>query len=65
MASTLYRIIFLVKVDRTKVVRAATQNAASVASLMITTEAMIAEVPKKGGAAGPAMPGGSMGGIDF
>ena len=45
--------------------RAAIQNAASVASLLITTEAMIAEVPKKGGAAAPAMPGGGMGGMDF
>jgi chaperonin GroEL len=52
-------------IDPTKVVRAAIQNAASVASLLITTEAMIAEVPKKGGAAAPAMPGGGMGGMDF
>ena len=47
-------------IDPTKVVRAAIQNAASAASLLITTEAMIAEVPKKGGAAAPAMPGGGM-----
>lgn len=40
----------------TKVVRTALQDAASVASLLITTEAMVAEVPKKGGAAAPAMP---------
>jgi hypothetical protein len=64
-ASIIYRIIFLVKINPTKVVRAAIQNAASVASLLITTEAMIAEVPKKGGAAAPAMPGGGMGGMDF
>ena len=51
-------------IDPAKVVRAAIQNAASVASLLITTEAMIAELPKKGGAA-PAMPGGGMGGMDF
>jgi chaperonin GroEL len=51
-------------IDPTKVVRAAIQNAASVAGLLITTEAMVAELPKKGGAA-PAMPGGGMGGMDF
>ena len=52
-------------IDPTKVVRAALQNAASVAGLLITTEAMVAEVPKKGGAGGgmPQMPGG--GGMDF
>jgi chaperonin GroEL len=48
-------------IDPTKVVRAALQGAASVAGLLITTEAMVAEVPKKQGA--PAMPGG--GGMDF
>jgi len=51
-------------IDPTKVVRAAIQNAASVASLLITTEAMIAELPKKNAPA-PAMPGGGMGGMDF
>ncbi|RAI43896.1 chaperonin GroEL [Rhodoplanes roseus] len=51
-------------IDPTKVVRAALQNAASVAGLLITTEAMIAELPKKN--SGPAMPpGGGMGGMDF
>jgi chaperonin GroEL len=49
-------------IDPTKVVRAALQNAASVAGLLITTEAMVAEVPKKQAPA-PAMPGG--GGMDF
>jgi chaperonin GroEL len=49
-------------IDPTKVVRAALQNAASIAGLLITTEAMVAEVPKKQSAA-PAMPGG--GGMDF
>jgi chaperonin GroEL len=49
-------------VDPTKVVRTALQDAASVASLLITTEAMIAEKPKKDSPA-PAMPGG--GGMDF
>ena len=42
-------------IDPTKVVRCAIQNAASVASLLITTEALIADIPKKD-AAGPAMP---------
>ena len=46
--------------DPAKVVRIALQNAASVAGLMITTEAMVAEVPKKEEAAG-GMPGGGMG----
>ena len=47
-------------VDPAKVVRVALQDAASIAGLMITTEAMVAETPKKNG--GPAMPGGGMGG---
>jgi chaperonin GroEL len=46
-------------IDPTKVVRTALQDAASVASLLITTEAMIAEKPKKE-APVPAMPGGGM-----
>ncbi|MEH2512202.1 chaperonin GroEL (HSP60 family) [Nitrobacteraceae bacterium AZCC 1564] len=45
----------------TKVVRAAIQNAASVAGLLITTEAMVAELPKKNA---PAMSGGGSG-MDF
>ncbi len=55
-------------IDPTKVVRVALQDAASVAALLITTEAMIAEKPK---APAPAMPGGGggmgggMGGMDF
>ncbi|CDN46615.1 chaperonin GroEL [Neorhizobium galegae] len=53
-------------VDPLKVVRTALQNAASVASLLITTEAMIAELPKKDSAGG-GMPGGmgGMGGMDM
>jgi chaperonin GroEL len=52
-------------IDPTKVVRQALQGASSVAGLLITTEAMVAEVPKKSGGA-PAMPGGGMGGgMDF
>ena len=50
--------------DPTKVTRSALQNAASIAGLMITTEAMVAELPKK---EEPAMGGGGggMGGMDF
>lgn len=51
-------------VDPVKVVRTALQNAASIAGLLITTEAMIAELPKKDSPM-PAMPGGGMGGMDF
>jgi hypothetical protein len=49
---------------RRKVVRAALQNAASIAGLLITTEAMVAERPKKDSGA-PAMPAGGMGGMDY
>jgi chaperonin GroEL len=47
-------------IDPTKVVRSAIQGAASVAGLLITTEAMVAELPKKNQPAAPAMPGGGM-----
>src|SRR5271165_2789522 len=50
-------------IDPTKVVRCALQDAASIAGLLITTEAMVAEVPKKQGAAMPGGPGGGMGGM--
>jgi chaperonin GroEL len=50
-------------IDPAKVVRCAIQDAASVAGLLITTEAMVAELPKK--EAPPPMPGGGMGGMDF
>ena len=51
-------------IDPTKVVRVAIQNAASVAGLLITTEAMVAELPQKNA---PPMPGGGggMGGMGF
>ena len=52
-------------IDPAKVVRTALQDAASVAGLLITTEAAVVEAPKKGSAA-PAMPGGGgMGDMDF
>ena len=54
-------------IDPTKVVRTALQDASSVAGLLVTTEAMVAERPKK--EAAPAMPGGGgmggMGGMDY
>jgi chaperonin GroEL len=46
--------------DPTKVVRSALQNAASVASLLLTTECMVAEKPEENKPAGPAMPPGGM-----
>src|ERR1700732_1090912 len=49
-------------IDPTKVVRTALQQAASVAGLLITTEAIVVEAPKK---ESPAMPGGGMGGMDY
>src|SRR6184192_1032062 len=55
-------------IDPTKVVRAALQGAASVAGLLITTEAMVAELPKRQSPAMPGGPGGGvggMGGMDF
>ena len=51
-------------IDPTKVVRTALQNAASVAGLLITTEATVAELPDDKPAM-PGMPGGGMGGMDF
>ena len=48
-------------IDPAKVVRLALQGAASVAGLLVTTEAMVAEKPQKGA---PAMPAGGMGGMD-
>jgi chaperonin GroEL len=50
-------------IDPTKVVRTALQDAASVAGLLVTTEAMIAEKPEK--KAPPSPPGGGMGDMDF
>ena len=59
-------LVSLGVIDPVKVVRTALEDAASVASLLITTEATIVEAPK---AEAPAMPGGGgmggMGGMDF
>ncbi len=51
-------------IDPTKVVRTALQDAASVAGLLVTTEALVANKPEKKDAA-PPMPGGGMGDMDF
>jgi len=51
-------------IDPAKVVRTALQDAASVAGLLVTTEAGVAESPKKKDDM-PAMPGGGMGGMDM
>ncbi len=50
-------------IDPVKVVRTALQDAASVAGLIVTTEASIAEAPKRKEGAGAGMPGGGMGGM--
>ena len=49
-------------IDPAKVVRTALQDAASIASLLITTEALVAEKPKK---EAPALPAAGMGGMDY
>jgi chaperonin GroEL len=50
-------------IDPTKVVRSALQNAGSIASLLLTTEALIAEIPEEKPPAAPAGPPGGMGGM--
>ncbi|MEA3052762.1 MAG: chaperonin GroEL, partial [Sphingomonadales bacterium] len=50
-------------IDPTKVVRTALQDAASVAGLLITTEAAVSEAPEDKPAGGGGMPGGGMGGM--
>src|SRR3989440_582127 len=52
-------------IDPAKVVRAALQDAASVAGLLVTTEAMVAEAPKRQTPPPPMPGGGGMGGMDF
>jgi chaperonin GroEL len=57
-------MIELCSLDPKKVTRTAIQNAGSVAGLMLTTEAMIAEAPQEAAPAAPAMPDmGGMGGM--
>ena len=43
-------------IDPTKVTRSALQNAASIAALLLTTEALITDIPERKGAAAPPMP---------
>ena len=50
-------------IDPTKVVRTALQNASSIASLLLTTEALVSEVPEEKPEAPPMPPGGGMGGM--
>src|SRR5262252_1514445 len=52
-------------IDPAKVVRAALQDAASISGLLVTTEAMVAEAPKKQAPPPPMPGGGGMGGMDF
>jgi chaperonin GroEL len=54
-------------VDPLKVTRSALQNAASIASMLLTTEALISELPQKDKAMPPMPPGGmgGMGGMDY
>jgi chaperonin GroEL len=50
-------------IDPTLVTRTAVQNAASIAGLLLTTEATVTDHPEPAAAAAPAMPGGDMGGM--
>ena len=52
-------------IDPTKVVRHALQDAASIAGLLVTTEAMVAEKPEPKSQMPAMPPGGGMGGMDF
>ena len=54
-------------IDAAKVTRSALQNAASIAALFLTTEAVVADKPEEKGAGMPGggMPGGGMGDMDF
>jgi chaperonin GroEL len=52
-------------IDPTKVVRIALQDAASIAGLLITTEAMVGDLAKHDGSPSQSAPGGGMGGMDF
>ena len=50
-------------VDPTKVTRSALQNAASIAGMLLTTEAVVTDIPEKKDVSAPAMPAGGMGGM--
>jgi chaperonin GroEL len=49
-------------IDPAKVTRSVVQNAASVGMMVLTTEALVTDIPEKNT---PAMPGGGMGGMDY
>jgi chaperonin GroEL len=52
-------------IDAAKVTRSALQNAASIAALFLTTEAVVADKPEEKAAMPGGMPDGGMGGMDF
>jgi len=52
-------------VDPVKVTRSAVQNAVSIAGLLLTTEALVTDIPEASPAGGGGMPGGGMGGMDY
>jgi chaperonin GroEL len=52
-------------VDPVKVTRSAVQNAVSIAGLLLTTDALITDIPEENSAGGGGMPGGGMGGMDY
>ena len=52
-------------IDPMKVTRSAVQNAVSIASLLLTTKALITDIPEASSAGGGGMPGGGMGGMDY
>jgi chaperonin GroEL len=52
-------------IDPVKVTRSAVQNAVSIASLLLTTEALITDIPEEKSPGGGGMPGGGMGGMDY
>jgi len=52
-------------VDPVKVTRSAVQNAVSIAGLLLTTEALITDIPEPSPSGGGGMPGGGMGGMDY
>jgi chaperonin GroEL len=52
-------------VDPVKVTRSAVQNAVSIAGLLLTTEALVTDLPEASPSGGGGMPGGGMGGMDY
>ena len=52
-------------VDPVKVTRSAVQNAVSIAGLLLTTDALVTDIPEASPSGGGGMPGGGMGGMDY